>query len=131
MRCFICTLATPVSSIQLGITAEHTERIIPVTRTQAGKYETENGEAFVSLPALFKQEHSGTPHGVVLKNTGSALKTVLLSPRIDIDLEIPKEAIHPLPDTLTGVFRNFSGACFDKENLILILDTNKLAEGRL
>jgi chemotaxis signal transduction protein len=85
--------------------------------------ETENGETFVSLPALFRLKESA-PNGVVLKNTTP--KTVLLTPKIDIDLEIPDENIHLLPESFSGQFRYFRGACFNGQNVILILDPEKL-----
>jgi len=126
MRYFICTLETP--AIQLGIPAEHTERIIPITRIQSTEYETENKEVFVSLPVLLKQKNKNTPHGIIIKVAHTS-KTILLTPRIDIDMEIPEENIHQLSSTFVGLSRYFRGACFDKENLILILNTEKIMEG--
>jgi hypothetical protein len=127
LRYFICAL----DKINLGIPAEQTERIIQVTRTQDIICKTENQEVFISLPALFQQKDSGSaPHGVVLKSN-SAVKTVLLTPRIDVELEIPEEGIHSLPKSLAGAFRNFRGAYCTDQNVILILDTEKLMEGML
>ena len=130
MKYFICALDT----VHIGIPAERTERIIPVTRVQTAVYETENQEAFVSLPALFRQKDTAAPHGVVLKSgaeslAAGAVKTVLLTPRIDIDLEIPEESIHGLPEALAGMFRYFRGACFNGQGVILILNPVKLVEG--
>jgi hypothetical protein len=99
--------------------------------------ETENQEVFISLPALFRQKDSGgnpppAPHGIVLKSPDgepSAVKTVLLTPRIDAEVELPEEGIHSLPEVLSGAFRNFRGAyCTDTE-VILILSPEKLMEG--
>ena len=126
MRYFICALEN--HTIQLAIPAEHTERIIPVTRTQNAEYETENKEVFVSLPALLKQKNISAPHGIVIK-AAHISKTILLTPKIDIDLEIPEENIRQLPNTFIGLSQYFRGACFDKENLILILNTEKIMEG--
>jgi hypothetical protein len=53
---------------------------------------------------------------------------VLLTPRIDIDLEIAEENIYRLPESFLGQFRYFSGACFNGQNVILILDPEKLKE---
>jgi hypothetical protein len=133
LKYFICAL----NKINLGIPAEKTERIIQVTQTQdaahSAVYKTENQEVFISLPALFQQKDS-VLHGIVLKsNTGepSAVKTVLLTPRIDVELEIPEESIYSLPKVLAGVFRNFRGAYCTGQNVILILNTEKLMEGML
>ena len=131
-----------MDKIHLGIPAERTQRIIQVTRTQTAGYETENGEAFISLPALFQQKNAAAPHGIVLKpgkeqepragNSPSAapdLKTVLLTPRIDRDIEIPEQNIYRLPESLGGPFRYVRGACFSDQSLILILNPEKLVEG--
>ena len=126
MRYFICAL----DKINLGIPTEQTERIIQVTRVQTAEYETENQETFISLPVLFKQKDSSAPHGLVLKlSSSAAVKTVLLTPKIDIDMEIPEESIHQLPDAFAGVFRYVRGACFNNKNLILIISPEKLMEG--
>ena len=129
MKYFICALDT----ISIGIPAERTERIIPVTRVQTVVYETEAGEAFVSIPVLLRQKNSAVPHGIVLKpnNAGAALKTILLTPRIDIDMEMPEEDIHSLPEALGGLSRYFRGAYFTGETVILILNTEKLTEAVL
>ena len=127
MNYFICAL----NSIQLGIPAERAERIIPVTRMQTAVYETENQEAFISLPALFRQEDTPVPHGVVLKPNGlpdGTVKAVLLTPRIEKDLEIPEEGIHGLPAAFAGLFRYFSGACFNGQEIIFILNPIILME---
>ena len=131
MKYFICALDT----ISIGIPAERTERIIPVTRVQTVVYETEGGEAFISVPVLLRQKNSlrSQPegmHGIVLKpdNAGAALKTILLTPRIDIDMEMPEEDIHSLPEALVGLSRYFRGAYFTGETVILVLNTEKLTE---
>jgi len=121
MKYFICALDT----VHLGIPAERTERIIPVSRVQTAVYETENQEAFISLPLLFRQKEPAAPHGIVLKG---AVKTVLLTPRIDIELEIPEEDIHQLPQALVGLSRYFRGVCFSGQKTILVLDPAKLVE---
>jgi hypothetical protein len=116
----------------LAIPAEQTERIIPAARIQTVLYETEGQEAFISLPLLLQSKDSA-PHGVVLKTAAiqppeGILRTILLTPKIDIDLEIPEEKIHQLPQTFLGLYRFFRGAYFDDQNVILILNTEKLAE---
>ena len=124
MKYFICALDT----LTLGIPAEQTERIIPVTRVQTSVTENENGQAFISIPALFKQKENSAPHGLVLKSAPS--KTVLLTPRIDIDLEIPEESIRPLPETFSGLYPFIRGVFFtgNSEKMILIFDPKKLME---
>ena len=123
IRYFICAL----DKIHLGIPAERTERIIPVTRVQTAVSETENREKFISLPVLFQLTDISAPHGVVLKNSpADTQKTVLLAPRVEIDLEIPDENIHRLPESLAGSYRYFTGACFDGQKVILILDPEKI-----
>jgi len=130
MRYFIGALDT----INLGIPAEQTERIIPVSRIQTIVYAT--GEqsgmegACISLPALLRQQDTA-PHGLVLKSaqplTGG--KTILLMPKIDRDIEIPEDAIHRLPEAFAGAFSFFTGAYFEgDQNLILIVDPHKLME---
>jgi len=139
-----------MGKINLGIPAEQTERIIKVSRAQTNVYESGNRssgaeasgaessgarEAFISLPALFRQEDA-VFHGLVLKGGGEVpaadgrTKTILLMPKIDVDMEIPEDAIHRLPETFVGVFSFFTGAYFDEggKNLILILNPKKLTE---
>jgi hypothetical protein len=115
----------------VGIPAEQTEKIISVNRAQTAISESENGETFISLPALFRLNENA-PNGVVLKPAASqeatAPKTILLTPKIDIDLEIPEENMGSLPESFSGWFRYFRGACFNDHNVILILDPEKLKE---
>jgi len=135
MKCFVCAL----DRIHVGIPAERTERLVQSARVQTAVYETENQEAFISLPLLFRQKEPA-PHGVVLKaaplpegaagaGTDSGLKTMLLTPRIDKELELPDQAIYQLPEAFEGPFRYFSGACFNAQDVIFILNPLKLMEG--
>jgi len=118
--------------MNLGIPAERTERIIPVTRCPTRVFETENEDAFISIPALFRQNAIPVPHGLVLKPGPATCKwqgkTTLLTPKVDIDLEIPEEKIHPLPESFSGLYSFFRGACFSGsgDDLILIVDPEKL-----
>jgi chemotaxis signal transduction protein len=121
MRYFIC----PLDNALLGIPEAGTERIIPVTRQQAVVSETEEGQAFISLPALFRQKQTDTPRGLVLKG-GAEPQTVLLSPKIDIDMEIPEEDIRKLPKAIADLFPYFTGVYFSDQGMILILDPEKL-----
>ena len=120
MRYFICALEG--EKISLAVSAEHTERIIPVAQTQTVEYKTQDKEVFLSLPVLLRQKNTAAVHGIVLKSAGD-IKTVLLVPRIDIDAEIPEKDIHRLPGVFDAMFRYFSGACFSGQNLVLILNT--------
>ena len=132
MKCFICSLG----GINFGVPSEQTERIIPVNRSQTSVCETENQETFISLPALFRQTDAAAPHGLVLKTGGKStaaglpVKTILLTPKIDIELEIPEEHIHRLPQVFAGLFSCFRGACFTggSPNMILILNPERLTE---
>ena len=129
MKYFVCDLYRihGKPNVCLGIPTERTERIIPVDRVQAAVYETENQEAYISLPVLFKLKDTAAPHGLVLKNSGP-VKTVLLTPRIDIDLEISEEDIHRLPEALAEMLVFFRGLSFSGEKAVLILDPEKLLE---
>ena len=125
MKYFICALPCTDSSAGnclLGIPSGQTERIIPSSRVQTKVYEYDNEEAFVSIPALFKLKEKSVLHGLVLKS-----KTVLLLPRIDVELEIPEEEIRLLPRALEEVFNYFRGVYFGS-NMILILEPDKLLE---
>ena len=130
LKYFICALG----KITIGIPAEQTERIVSVTRAQGAVCETENGEVFISLPMLLRKEDGSAPHGIVLKSSAgesSPVKTVLLTPRIDMELEIPEEGIHSLPKAFAGVFRHCRGAHCTGHSVILILDPEKLTESIL
>ena len=129
MKYFVCDLYRihGKPNVCLGIPTERTERIIPSDRIQAAVYETENQEAYISLPALFRLEDAAAPHGLVLKTSGP-VKTVLLAPRIDIDLEISEEDIRRLPEALAEMLVFFRGISFSGEKAILILDPEKLLE---
>ena len=127
MNYFICAL----DKVKLGIPADKTERIIPLTRLQTNIIESENQETFISIPVLFRQKETAAPHGLVLKPVKAAglpSKIILLAPRIDVDIEIPEENIHPLPEALDGLSAFLKGACFTGPDMILILDPEKLLE---
>ena len=129
MKYFICALdnISFKSQCYLGIPADHIERIVPVDRAAAAVHETEGEEAFISIPALLKLKDSAAPHGLVLKAPGPP-KTVLLCPKIDVELEIPEEGIHSLPKALAEGLAYLSGALFTEQKLILTLEPEKLIE---
>jgi len=128
MKYFICA----IDNISLGIPARWVERIIPVTRAQSVIYETEDGEGFVSLPVLFKLKDAAVYHGLILSPKiplpRRGKSTVLLTPKIDIELDIPEENIYPLTSALSGMNRYFGGVCFTDRNMALLLDPQKLIE---
>jgi len=125
LKYFVCAQ----DKISIAIPAEQTEHIISVTRVQKTVCETENQEIFISLPVLLRQEDSTAPHGIILKSKEpSAVKTVLLTPRIDMELEIPEEKIHSLPAAMGGVYTYFRGAYCAEQNVILVLNTEKIKE---
>ena len=133
MKYFICTLENNnAGNCLLGIPAEHTERIIPVNRMQTAIFETDNDEAFLSVPVLLKLKDRSTPHGLVLKTRldskkSKIIKTVLLLPRVEVEMEIPEEQICQLPEVFNEMFKYFRGIYFSS-NMILILDPEKLME---
>ncbi|MCL1994135.1 MAG: hypothetical protein FWG66_14415, partial [Spirochaetes bacterium] len=104
-----------------------------------GGQASEGGGGFISLPALLGLNGDSAVHGIVLKTAAdddananaeaTAPPSVLLVPRVDIELEIAGEDIHPLPDVLSKMLKYFKGAHFAGEKLILILDTQKITEG--
>ena len=135
MKYFMCALGaeaqneqTP-ATVYLGIPTMHAERIIPVTKTQTTESETENDEVFISLPVLLQQKNTVTPHGIVLRSD-RVPKTVLLTSRVEKDVEIPEESIQRLPGIFVGLSKYFRGIYFDKHNLFLIVDTEKFMEGK-
>ena len=137
MKYFICNLEMINNNTTgyLGIPAEKTERIISVNRVQTVVYETENQDTFISLPVLFQLKDRTTVHGLVLKPEAACgcgcgpVKTILITPRINTEIEIPQENIHRLPESMTEMLVFFTGVCFDDKNMILILDPEKLPKG--
>jgi hypothetical protein len=125
MRCFLCSL----DGMRVGIPAERAERIVLQDRAQAAVYAagTGDGGSCISLPVLLRQKDVPAPHGVVLKSDSPGT-TILLTPKIDGDMEIPEESIHPLPEALSGLRRYFEGASFAGKNMILILSPEKIRE---
>jgi hypothetical protein len=112
---------------RIGIPADRTGRIIPAFRKQDHLFETEGNESFISLPVLLKKKFLPAPHGVVLKNARGN-RGILLVPRIDTDVEVPEKSIYPLPGAIAGALSCFSGIFFAGNDMILILDTEKLVE---
>jgi len=142
LKYFICAIGEASGSalgpvlnrINVGFPAEQTERIISITRIQDAVCETENQETFISLPALLRQKDKTAPHGIVLKQRAGQApdkKITLLTPKIDAEQEIPEEDIRALPRAMHGVYRHFRGAYCSDKNIILILNPEKIMEGKL
>jgi len=140
MKYFVCVL----DRIGVGFPTEPVERIIPAERAQTSVYERQGQEVFFSLPALFQLKDAVSVHGLVLKARAlpgddmaiadGTVRTVLLTPRIENELEIPEEDIHRLPQALAGAYTYFKGVYFtpghlplpDKgQNMILIFNWGK------
>ena len=132
MRYFICAM----DGINLGVPAEWTERVISASQAQGASGET---ALCISIPALLRNKDAAAPHALVMKSDtiaespSSQVKTILLVPKIDIDLQIPEENIHALPKVLKDFLQYFRGAYFAaKESpaaagqMILILDPRQL-----
>ncbi|MCL2833590.1 MAG: hypothetical protein FWD78_10510 [Treponema sp.] len=123
MKYFVCSL----TGINLGIPAEKIGRISDADLTQKKIIETINEETVILIPALFGQAETAAPHALHLKNNLSG--TILLTPKIDIDLEIPDSEIKRLPAAFAGVYTYISGVCFESSGgMVLILNPDKLAE---
>jgi hypothetical protein len=131
VKYFVCA----ADGVHFGIPSEQTERIISLNRVQTGVCETENNEVFISLQALFRLKNSSDAHGLILKSErhgphGDPVKTVLLTPKIDIELEIQEENIYELPKSFTGLFEYFKGLCFTEkqDNVIFIINIKKILD---
>jgi hypothetical protein len=115
----------------LGIPSEGTARIIAAPRTQNVLYEIEKEELFISLPVLFQKNSVPAPHGIVLKEKSPAspyVAVTLLAPKIETDIDIPEAEIQMLPALVGEKLSCLGGAYFNKEGLILLLDTKNLVK---
>jgi hypothetical protein len=125
VKFFICALDEMI----LGIPSEGTARIISAPRTQTVLYEIEKEELFISLPVLFRKDALPAPHGMILKEKCPPHTAVtLLVPRIETDIDIPEAEIQKLPALIGEKLSCLGGAYFNKEGLILLLDTKKLVK---
>jgi hypothetical protein len=130
LKYFICALG----KTYIGIPSGQTQQIISVTNARGAENEMDNQSVFISLPELFQQKDSAAPHGLILKSSAGEpykTRTVLLTPKIDAELEIPEEDIHSLPKAMTGVYRHFTGAYCTDQKIILIINPEKIIESRL
>jgi len=129
LKYFVCALG----KTNIGIPARQTQQIISVSSARGAANENENHDVLISLPELFQQKDVAPQHGLILKSSAGEpykVKTVLLTPKIDAELEIPEEDIHSLPESMAGVYRYFMGAYCADQKMILILNPEKIIEGR-
>jgi hypothetical protein len=122
VKFFICALAEMI----LGLPSEGTARIIPAPHTQTMLYKTVQEDLFLSLPVLFQKDSVSTPHGMILKKKCDQKRLILLVPRIETDIDILEEEIRLLPALIGEKLSCLGGACFNNNNLILLLDTENL-----
>ena len=146
MKYFLCVFDT----VYLGIPSEFVERVISVSANglsgsgmQSSVCEIHGNDVYISLPLLFGRADLPSPHGLVLKSGESSSpvngerKTILLTPPLDIDLEIPEEDVYSVPRAFSELLRYCNGSCFinidrkevdRQERLVFTLDINKLLE---
>jgi hypothetical protein len=125
LKYFICAMG----KTNIGIPSSQTQQIISIANANGA----ENQSVFISLPELFQQKDTAAPHGLILKSSAGEpykTRTVLLTPKIDAELEIPEEDIHSLPKTMAGVYRYFTGAYCADQKIILIFNPEKIIESR-
>jgi len=127
MKYFLCNIDINKSNYNctyLGFPSEYIERIIVSERKSLSVFETEGNDSFVSIPMLLKLKEHITPHGLVLKSPG--LVKILLTPKIDEELDIPEYEIKDLPKTFAEFFIFFKGVFFIEKKIIFILDPKKI-----
>ncbi|MDR0526113.1 MAG: hypothetical protein LBG90_09635 [Spirochaetaceae bacterium] len=107
MKWFLC----PWDDMFLGVPADRIERLFIASP---------QNEEGLSIPQMFHRPVPA-PHAASLKPKG----TILLLPRIDIDLDIPDAEIHAMPRAF-GEKSLFAGACFRNGDLILLLNIEEI-----
>ncbi|MCL2599799.1 MAG: hypothetical protein FWD88_01260 [Treponema sp.] len=141
MRVFLCAfgnfaLAVPMNSVSsLANLADLPEEHGAVAR-DAVAHDPENRGTYVSLPLLFGLPPENIKHGIVLKNPDSGdgeNRTILFSPEIVREIEIPDDEIYPMPKVLDGTRFSmlFAGIRLSDvpvlRNPVLLLDPERLA----
>ena len=134
MKYFICAL----DKIQIAILAHKTERIIQSPRIMSTVFETQTindgeMEVFVSLPKLFLLHDTAAPHTFVLKtclmpSSDLKVKILLLTPRIENEIDIPEETIQQLPQALADLHGYSKGIYFSNQTMTIILNIEKILE---
>ena len=133
MKYFICNPETnsPLTGISLlAIPSEKIEKIYASQREMKEITEEEDGEVFFSIPLLLKLKNNLPSHALKIKKNILKENLVLLCPKVDLEIDIPDENIHPLPYTMSKM-NFFSNACFLENKLYLILEIEKLLEHKL
>jgi hypothetical protein len=148
MRYFVCAF----DDLSIGIPADCTARIVSLEREAADagsagealaaeecdNADTNVGKAAggrrISLAAICGVQDAEAPHGLVLKSgclpavsgQEGIQEIMLLTPKIKADVELPENGMHAFPSALAGALRSFSGVCFHKSDMILLLDPNAI-----
>jgi hypothetical protein len=125
MKYFVCTLGG-AGEILLGFPSVLAAEFIALRRSQSALFERDKSECFFSMPVLFGKPAVPTVHGIVLK--GCRERTIALAPRIDTDMDIPEEAVHPLPALIGDTLPFVRGVAFIGDALILLVNPDTLLE---
>jgi hypothetical protein len=131
MRVFLCvykdfSVAIPMSGISsLFLYTEET------MQNEAVVFNPQTQDYLVSLFFLFNLQPEVTRHGIILKNETSNEKIILLSTRVDCEIETPDSRIFPIPKIINGMlFSNFfSGIQFNNDTEskpVLLLNPEQL-----
>ena len=138
MRVFLCAFA----GFSVAIPMDSVLSLMLYTRrtSKTVEYNPQNGNAYVSLPRLFRRPLEDIRHGIILKNNNDDFnqtaknKIILLTTNVECEAEIPPKQIYPLP----GVFRPFrfsaffNGIFFNSNNHedhpMLLLNTGQLVK---
>jgi hypothetical protein len=120
MRVFLCvcggfTVAIPTDSVSsLMLYAEEAAQMV--------KYNEQNRNTYISLPLLLKIPPEQIQHGIVLKKPDSGDddttimedRTILLTTRIDCEIDISEGEIYPIPKAFSRMRFSmlFSGILF-------------------
>ena len=120
MNYFICSLGKihkDYDNSLLGIASSKVEKIIATEELIENKKQ-------ISIPSMLKLKDLDLTHSLILKQKDA----VLLCPKIEVEIDIEEESIKSLPLSITPSYNFFRGLCFKNNELILILDTDKLLE---
>jgi len=139
MRVFLCAFGDFALAIPMSCVSALTNLSANTAQREAVAHDGENGNTYISLPKLFGLPPENIRHGVVMNRPdgetggGDKNKTVLLSPEIVREIDIPDEQIFPLPKVLDGTHFSelFSGVQLAEKpvllNPVLVLDPERLA----
>ena len=113
MNYFICSFDKSL----LGIPSAKIEKILSFESSSEIKKQ-------VSIPALFKLNDSKIVHALILKEKDA----LVLCPKIEVEIDVQEDSIKTLPVLLSHRFNCIQGLAFVKDDLVLLLDTDKLLE---